>query len=342
MEAKPGHTGSASKSPISGKWRPGADLSVLISTRNRSSRLRETLEAISRCRIPVGVKWELVLVNHNCTDDTDEVVESLAGKLPILYVREIRGGLSRARNAGLAAASGELIIFTDDDVEPNTEWIAAYWSGYQERAMGFYFGGPVHSRFESAAPHPDLFACAPPDVRGLDWGSESRELKRGEYFIGASWACPAGALRVLGGFNVNIGPDPSLRTWRVGEETDLMERLRMAGYVPWYVPQANVRHFVPASKCTLRYIAARGEADGFYRTGRSVETLDGPRILGLPRWMYREAASRALTYSGAKLAGRTGAQEYVRFRQTIGMMKAFRQLAKGTGSVGDRDMPVTN
>ncbi|MGH9460276.1 MAG: glycosyltransferase family A protein, partial [Vicinamibacteria bacterium] len=152
-------------------WEASANLSVLISTWNRSQSLSQTLQSISRCTIPAGLRWELVLVNNNCTDDTDKVAKAFSEFLPIVYVKEPIQGLSRAKNTGLAAASGELILFTDDDVEPCEDWIALYWTSYRATPSGYYFGGPVVSRFELRPPDPELLEVAPPEVRGFEWGS---------------------------------------------------------------------------------------------------------------------------------------------------------------------------
>ncbi|MGH9461440.1 MAG: hypothetical protein ACRD1X_09505, partial [Vicinamibacteria bacterium] len=113
------------------------------------------------------------------------------------------------------------------------------------------------------------------------------------------------------------------------------------GFSPWYLPGATVRHFVPSRKCTLSHIAARSEADGFYQASKHAKELDGPRILGIPRWMYRETVSRALTYCRARVVGRSGIREYVNLRQTIGAMKAFRQLRKDRERASNYGIAVT-
>ncbi len=64
------------------------DISILICTWNNSKRLRIALDFISHCTIPKGLDWEVVLVNNNCTDDTDKVVEDFSSKLPLKYVNE--------------------------------------------------------------------------------------------------------------------------------------------------------------------------------------------------------------------------------------------------------------
>ena len=89
--------------------KPETAVSVVLCTWNNAKRLAITLDAISKCAF--DMKWELVVVNNNCSDETDQVVEACREKLPIVYVHETRQGLSRARNAGLSAASGELVVF---------------------------------------------------------------------------------------------------------------------------------------------------------------------------------------------------------------------------------------
>src|SRR5205809_6816608 len=96
--------------------RRGIDLSVIVCTRNNAARLELTLDAISRCRIPCGVTFELIVVNNNSTDDTDKVVNAWRGRLPIVYIEEKQDGQNHARNAGICVARGKLVVFTDDDV----------------------------------------------------------------------------------------------------------------------------------------------------------------------------------------------------------------------------------
>ena len=81
------------------------NVSVIICTWNNCRRLAITLDAISQCVIPPNLQWELVLVNNNCTDETQRVAREFANKLPLVYVEEPQQGLSRAKNKGLRVAS---------------------------------------------------------------------------------------------------------------------------------------------------------------------------------------------------------------------------------------------
>jgi glycosyltransferase involved in cell wall biosynthesis len=103
---------------------PALDATVVVCTRNRARMLRKTLDAISTMEIPAAVRYEVIVVDNGSTDDTQEVVTSLADKLPISYVLESQPGLSNARNRGLAIARGHLIFFTDDDCYVSQDWLA--------------------------------------------------------------------------------------------------------------------------------------------------------------------------------------------------------------------------
>ena len=311
------------------------DLSVMLCTWNSSHRLAITLEALSRCGIPDGVTWELIVVNNNCTDDTDGTVARFMSTLPIVYVHEPRQGLSNARNAGLAAARGRLIIFTDDDVKPCTGWLTAYWTAFQEMPKGYYFGGPIESEFESGRPDEELLRSAMPSVKGIDWGLEPRQLIDGEGFVSANWACPIELVRAAGGFDIRLGLDPSQGYMRASEEADLMRRLRSEDMRPWYVPEARLSHFVPASKSTLRHIGDRVEAHGRYLALVGSAGRGRPRtIFGWPCRLTVQALERWIEWLWARLRGHKAYDEYKTWRRTMGMLKETRTLLR-SGRMGD-------
>lgn len=315
------------------------DVSVLVCTHNNARRLAATLDAIARCRRPQGLTWELVLVDNNCSDDTGSVAASFAARMPVRYVKEPRQGLSHARNAGVRAATGRLLVFGDDDITPALDWIVTYWRVFQERSDGYCFGGRVTPQFETAPPEPALLRLANLPLTGLDWGAVARCLEEHERFLGANWACPAAAVRRVGGFDVRLGLDASLGRRRVGEEWDLLERLRAVGIQPWYVPEAAVLHFVPAHKCSLPYIAGGWEAHGHYSALRGDTTTpffrqrphlrtacveDGIRLVGVPWPAYVQAAWFALRWARARAAGGRGYEEYAGWRFCLGRIRGHR------------------
>jgi glycosyltransferase involved in cell wall biosynthesis len=316
------------------------DLSIVLCTWNNCRRLAVTLEALSRCTVPPLLEWELVLVENNCNDATPRVASGFAERLPLRRVGEPRQGLSHARNTGMQAARGALIVFADDDITPCPGWIGAYWSAYQERPTGYYFGGPLTCEYESAPPEPALFALAGMPVTGLDWGPTARLLEPHELFLGANWACPAEALCAVGSFDPRLGLDASLGKRRLGEEWDLMKRLRSRGVLPWYLPTAAIAHFVPAHKSRLEYTASNWEGSGVYSASRSVTVTPflhrqphlraycedrPPRLRGVPWRAYAGAGSFLLRWLLARMAGKNGYRDYASWRFCRGAIAGFRE-----------------
>src|SRR5258708_35800318 len=82
-----------------------------------------------------------------------------------------------------------------------------------------------------------------------------------------------------------------------GEELDVERRSLASGGSAWWVPGAQVRHYIPEARQTLtslrRYFDAYREYLGRYES----ETLDGyPTVFGRPRWLWRVAIESELRY----------------------------------------------
>src|SRR6185437_14586745 len=128
------------------------DVTVAICTYNRARSLERALESIARMTVPSKTNWELVVVNNNCTDETDRIIEKFATMLPLRREFEPRMGLSNARNRAIEAARGAYIVWTDDDVIVDRNWLDAYLEGFRRWPDGAIFGGKILPRFEEPVP----------------------------------------------------------------------------------------------------------------------------------------------------------------------------------------------
>ena len=172
-------------------------VTVAICTWNRANLLDQTLTQMRKLRIPADVEWELLVVNNNCTDDTDQVIVRNQDSLPLVRLFEPRQGLSNARNCAVAAARGELLLWTDDDVLVEPEWLSAYVAAAEKWPEAGYFGGAIDPWYE----------CSPPrwllenikHVGGMfvikDLGQEERFLCETEIPFGANMAFRSEILR---------------------------------------------------------------------------------------------------------------------------------------------------
>ncbi|MBI3997041.1 MAG: glycosyltransferase [Candidatus Omnitrophica bacterium] len=89
-------------------------VSVVIATRNRAAMLKEAIASVGA---QTYQDWELIVVDDGSTDQTKRVAQQAAKDDPrVHYLRQpARGGVSKARNAGIHAARGRYIAFLDDD-----------------------------------------------------------------------------------------------------------------------------------------------------------------------------------------------------------------------------------
>lgn len=115
----------ASKQPVT----------VIVCTRDRPSQLARALTAISNSGL--RRRDQIIVVDSaSVSIDTGEVARSAGAQL----IRVDEPGLSRARNAGVAAARCDIIAFTDDDCEPAPGWLDAMRSSFIDPSIGFVTG----------------------------------------------------------------------------------------------------------------------------------------------------------------------------------------------------------
>ncbi|MEX0744619.1 MAG: glycosyltransferase, partial [Phycisphaeraceae bacterium] len=91
-------------------------ISVVVCTYNGSATLAECLDGLGRVDYP---DYEVIVVNDGSTDRTAEI----ARRFECRVVDVENGGLSRARNIGMKAASGPIVAYIDDDAWPDPQWL---------------------------------------------------------------------------------------------------------------------------------------------------------------------------------------------------------------------------
>ncbi|HEX5885865.1 MAG TPA: glycosyltransferase family 2 protein, partial [Pyrinomonadaceae bacterium] len=126
---------------------------VVIPTYNRSALLRKAIDSLLCARVPDELSVRIIVVDNNSTDDTKAVINEYAERSNgrVSYVFEKQQGRSPALNAGIAAATGDLIGFIDDDEEIDEAWYETILSAFKNNEVDF-IGGPYLPRFESDVP----------------------------------------------------------------------------------------------------------------------------------------------------------------------------------------------
>src|SRR5688572_22008850 len=98
-------------------------ITVAIPTYNRAELLRQTLCGIARQDLSPN-DFEILVIDNNSVAKTREVVASFAGANPApRYILETKQGLDHGRNRALDEALGDIIVFGDDDILMEPDWL---------------------------------------------------------------------------------------------------------------------------------------------------------------------------------------------------------------------------
>jgi len=116
-------------------------LSIVIPTWNRRESLRATLDGLARQDYPSS-QFEVLVVSDGSTDGTDDFVRSYAAhaSYALILLVQANGGPARARNRGINAAQGEIVVFLDDDVEPGLGFLSAHARHHEGSANTIVIG----------------------------------------------------------------------------------------------------------------------------------------------------------------------------------------------------------
>ncbi len=221
---------------------PPIQATVVVCTRNRAGLLPYALEGLAAQ--VTDRPFEIVVVDNGSDDGTAEVIAEWCRRDPrFRMVSEPSVGLSRAKNAGVGTARGQVVLFTDDDVLVEPNWLEGHLSLLSARHELVISGGPIEPISHDLAAWPSwLGEAARVDLPRLDHGDLARPLGRWEQVWGANMAVPVRVFARIGLWNEALGRKGDERgTW---EDLELAERVRSAGGQVWFCPGAVVHHRV--------------------------------------------------------------------------------------------------
>lgn len=223
-------------------------VTAVVCTFNRSQLLCNCLESLANQDASVEL-FEVIVVDNGSTDNTDEVTRTyLADNKHFRCVKEEQTGLSYARNRGWREASGQYVVYIDDDAEASTDWVSAILSFVVRYPDAVVFGGPYNAF--STDPVPAWF---PPEYGVLGHGQVERKLDTGREFIsGTNMAFRVDVLQACGGFHPDLGMKGKKISY--GEETHLQILLHEQGHEIYYVPLMKVRHYLSADKMSIVWL----------------------------------------------------------------------------------------
>ena len=279
-------------------------ITVAICTFNRAESLRRTLDSVAAMQVPSDVTWEVLVVNNNSTDHTDNVINAYTGRLPVRCEFEPRPGKCNALNRAIDVAKGDYILWTDDDVVVDTNWLVAYVEAFRRWPEAAVFGGRITPRYEAPVPkwimQSEAVLVGPYAIR--DFGEQVWPLSAEDedhFPFGANWAIRAIEQRAFR-YNPELGPVQNrIRNY---DETDVIGRVLGSGATGYWIPQAMVEHCIARDRQTLRYIAAYYEGWGetvAFRTAAATATQ--AFWFGVPRRIWPRLLAWGVLYRVCRL-----------------------------------------
>jgi len=255
-------------------------ISVVIPTRDRHDNLNLTLESLTTQKVLFA--WEVIVVVNGDNPERYHFLKAFEKRIPLTVVYVPEANKSHALNTGIKRAQGDIVAFTDDDVEASDVWLSELSRAADAHPQGAVFCGPIIPRFPKD-----------PGWIGYHWSgsllfASFRPLFREGILppplvpFGPNFAVRRTTLNGVE-FRVDLGPRESDAL--MSEDTTFLKQLRSRSAVIMYVPSAVVFHRIRAELTDLPSLLER-----FFRYGRSVIVQGQAPVLSLPNLIYGSAS----------------------------------------------------
>lgn len=267
-----------------------AGCSVVVPAHGRPGPLSRCLEALAALRAPPG-GHEVIVVDDGSPEPLESVVERYRGRMAVRCVRQSNAGPAAARNRGAAGSTARWVAFTDDDCEPEPDWLVRLVEALERKPRAIAGG-----RTENALPDNPWSEASQELVAHL-YEYYLPERRPGAFFTSNNLAVGREALLECGGFSERFRDAG-------GEDRELCERWRRRGGRLVPVPGAVVRH--------RHELGPLSFLDQHYRYGRGAWRLRRIRPEGESRGLeppafYVDLLRRPFRESGAAVAARSAA-----------------------------------
>jgi len=253
--------------------------SIIIPTfGNRSEYLWDTMRSTQNQDFSAPL-FEILVVDNSPQSSALSLVEKANrdGKHPVRYVRENNLGLHFARHAGARAALGEIVVYVDDDVLMNPDWLKFIVEPFRDPRVGAT-GGKIIVQFDGDVPNwvsqfnLGLFGQ-------LDYGKEQINLKPTQDVFGANMAVRKSVLFEVKGFNPDGIGNKKLIWMRGDGECGLNAKIYESGYSIVYIPEAWIYHRISAQRLTPESFYWKVFLNGIQDSFRRVRRIRNQRFL---------------------------------------------------------------
>ena len=200
---------------------------VIIPTFNRPAQLATALRCLAR-QAPVPGGFEVLVVDDGSDPPLDEQALRDASGCQCRVLRTPNGGPAAARNQASRQARGRILAFTDDDCEPDPDWLRGLVLRHDAAAAPRIVGGRTVNRL-SANP----FAVTSQNLITFGYDHYNRDPDRARFFASNNLSVPTAEFTGIGGFDEDF---------RTAEDRNLCDRWVYSGRTMTYAPECVIHH----------------------------------------------------------------------------------------------------
>jgi glycosyltransferase involved in cell wall biosynthesis len=273
-------------------------ISAVVSTYNRAAYIIAALESL-RNQTLNKEEYEIIIVNNNCTDNTDELcrrfIEENKNNVNIVYVTEKNQGLSFSRNRGIKEAGSELITYLDDDAIAAPDYLELIVDFMDKRKDVDAVGGKIIPKYSSGKEPAWLSKYLWGLVGHVDYGEKPGSFPVQKYPSGSNMTIRKKVLEELGMFNTELGRKGGISL--ASEEKDLFERLVKQGGKMYYLPSLMVNHCVDDYRLGKEHIKKLSRGVGASERLRTEMLGTKNIILKIAEYLFKFIAAFLLSFS---------------------------------------------
>jgi glycosyltransferase involved in cell wall biosynthesis len=224
----------------------GPHISVCVCSYKRAALLPDLIRAIETQRTDGQFTYEVFVADNDVARSAESIVQQLAraATIPISYCLEPEMNIALARNAAVARATGDFVVFIDDDEVPTSDWLYELLTTQAAYSADAVLG-PVVSRFQQQPPA---------------WVTKGGFFDRPRHPTGHLVQWPearTGNVLLVRKSMERLKPPFRPQFGSGGEDVDFFRRLAEQGGVLVWSNEAVAYELVPPYRCTRRFLAGR-------------------------------------------------------------------------------------
>ncbi len=227
------------------------DLSIVIVSYNTKKITEDCIESINRSLTNIKIKYEIVLIDNNSQDGSQELLETMSHDVKNNLVYKQSGenfGFGRGNNLGVKMAQGKYVLLLNTDTIVLNRAIEKLYNFYLENEKQVHFlGAKLLNRDLTPQPSAGRFFTLPVVfatllLKGDYWGLtrfSPNKFSQIDWISGACIMTTKKYFQRLGGFDKNI--------FMYMEEVDLLYRAKKQGFNTFFYPDSQIIHLGSAS-----------------------------------------------------------------------------------------------